>query len=123
MDSFSTPDGVDVGVEDGVLVVTIDGGVSLDRVDAKRVNRQFMHALREADVAACLTVIEAENPLTSAAFEEVQRAAAAAITHDVARWAVVDERETGLTFSEQIAGIETRLFEDRATALAWANDA
>lgn len=123
MEPFHTPEGVDVGVEGRTVVVTIAEGVSLDRIEAKRVNREFMHTLRNGDFDACLTVLEAENPLTSAAFEEVQRAGAASIAHGVARWAVVDERETGLTFSEQIAGIETQLFEDRAAALDWTNDA
>jgi len=123
MERSATPDGVDVAVEDETLAVTIGAGVSLDRDDAKRINRTFVQLLRERDISACLTVLQSENPLTSAAFEEVERAAAAGIAHGVARWGVVDEYESGLTFSEQIAGIETRLFEDRATALAWTNDA
>lgn len=120
---FDAPDGVDARVEGDTLVVTVGDGVSLDRVDAKHVNRGFVHALTERNVSACLTVLRTEDALDSGAFEEVERAAAAGVSQDVARWAVVADDVEGAAFADHVEGIETRLFRDEDAALEWTNDA
>jgi len=122
MPPFDAPDGVRARVEDRTLVVTVGDGASLDRVDARHVNRGFVHALAEYDVNACLTVLR-EDP-DADVFEEVERAAAAGVSQDISRWAVVLEgADDGAAFAEHVTGIETRIFEDESRALAWTNDA
>lgn len=124
MTPFDAPDGVTARVDGDTLVVTVGEGASLDRVDAKHVNRGFVHALTERDVSACLTVLHAESALDPDVFEEVARAAAAGVAQDVERWAVVvDDPDEGVAFADHVEGIETRLFRDEGAALAWTNDA
>ncbi|MFB6073284.1 MAG: hypothetical protein ABEJ88_09990 [Halobacterium sp.] len=122
MTPFDAPEGVDAHVTGSTLVVTIAAGASLDRADARRVNRGFVHELAERDLTGCLTVLRDDDPLRSAAFEEVERAAAAAVSQGVERWAVVvGESAPGAAFADHLEGIETRVFGDVEDALAWTN--
>lgn len=124
MAPFDAPEGIAARVDGDTLVVTIGTDATVDLTAARQVNRGFMHALAERDVDACLTVLDCDDALTSDAFTEIERAAAASISHGIARWAVaVDDPDAGATFADHVPGIETRLFEDEATALEWTNDA
>lgn len=124
MAPFDAPDGVEARVAGETLVVTIAADADVDRAAARRINRGFIHALAESELAACLTVLEAEDAFSSGVFSEVKRAAAASVAQNVARWAVVvDDRDAGEAFAAHLDGLETRLFEDEDAALAWTNDA
>jgi hypothetical protein len=110
----------DVRTEAETVIVELPAGLELTKETGESINKAFAEAVGKPATTRQLTILETDDPLSSGLFEELKKGADLAAENGITQWAVVvDEQIKGMAFESKLDGLETEIFESRATAEDW----